>query len=85
MYRFCPKCVPVPVTAPGKEGGAGAVGGGWGVKGGWELLKCPACNSGDREESMVICDKCEQGFHLYCLSPPLSTVPEGDWYDFVCV
>jgi len=27
---------------------------------------------------MLICDGCFQGFHLYCLLPPLAAVPEGD-------
>jgi len=39
---------------------------------------CSVCGSPDDEEIMLICDGCFQGFHLYCLSPPLAAVPEGD-------
>lgn len=28
---------------------------------------------------------CDAGFHLYCLTPPLQTVPEGDWFCPVCI
>ena len=29
---------------------------------------------------MLPSDKCYQGFHLCCLSPPLPHVPRGNWY-----
>ena len=28
---------------------------------------------------MVLCDRCDAGWHLDCLSPPLASVPEGEW------
>lgn len=28
---------------------------------------------------MLLCDSCDQGWHTYCLTPPLLTVPEGIW------
>ena len=29
---------------------------------------------------MLLCDGgCDRGFHLYCLEPPLDSVPEGKW------
>ena len=51
----------------------------------WELLECKVCSSADREESMILCDKCEQGYHLECLLPPLAVVPEGEWMCPVCL
>jgi len=62
--------------------GGGVVLGVGGGGGGWETVECPVCNSGDREESMIICDKCDQGVHMYCLVPELLAVPQGDWYVF---
>lgn len=29
---------------------------------------------------MLLCDRCEAGYHLDCLDPPLVEVPVGDWY-----
>jgi len=26
---------------------------------------------------MILCDECDRGYHLFCLTPPLSTPPKG--------
>ncbi|CAH1991650.1 unnamed protein product [Acanthoscelides obtectus] len=41
---------------------------------------CEICGSRDNEDRMLLCDGCDQGFHMYCLDPPLDNVPEGAWY-----
>ncbi|VEN39205.1 unnamed protein product [Callosobruchus maculatus] len=41
---------------------------------------CEICGSRDNEDRMLLCDGCDQGFHMYCLEPPLDSVPEGAWY-----
>ena len=28
---------------------------------------------------LLFCDDCDRGFHLYCLRPPLSKAPEGEY------
>jgi len=45
---------------------------------------CELCGMPDREESMLLCDGCGQGYHIQCLSPPLKSVPKGDWYCETC-
>ncbi|KAJ2780313.1 hypothetical protein GGI15_003585 [Coemansia interrupta] len=47
--------------------------------------QCEVCRSGENDEKMLICDGCDRGFHMYCLSPPLSTIPTNDWYCNACV
>ncbi len=48
---------------------------------GIEAVACSACASRDDEAAMLLCDGCARGgMHMYCCSPPLATVPEGDWY-----
>lgn len=42
-------------------------------------LVCEICREGHSEEQILLCDSCNRGFHLLCLRPPLSGVPEGDW------
>ncbi|VDP99160.1 unnamed protein product [Trichobilharzia regenti] len=34
---------------------------------------------------MLFCDDCDRGYHMYCLSPPLSEPPEGSWSCKLCV
>lgn len=34
---------------------------------------------------MLLCDGCDDAFHTYCLVPPLSEVPKGDWRCPLCV
>ncbi|XP_031503596.1 lysine-specific demethylase JMJ17 isoform X3 [Nymphaea colorata] len=46
---------------------------------------CEQCGSGLHGEVMLLCDRCDRGWHLYCLSPPLECVPAGNWYCLECV
>lgn len=46
---------------------------------------CEQCQGGAHEQSMLLCDRCDRGWHLYCLTPPLSSVPPGNWYCFDCL
>lgn len=34
---------------------------------------------------MLLCDACGKGWHTYCLMPPLTEIPEGDWVCPICV
>jgi PHD and RING finger domain-containing protein 1 len=29
---------------------------------------------------LLLCDSCDLGYHLECLTPPLSRVPRGEWF-----
>ena len=33
---------------------------------------------------ILLCDKCDAGFHTACLRPPLMIIPDGDWYCPTC-
>ena len=46
---------------------------------------CQVCSRGDSEESMLLCDGCDDSYHIYCLIPPLLSVPRGDWRCPRCV
>ena len=45
---------------------------------------CEACGKEDDEDAMLLCDGCPRGFHMHCLSPKLTAVPEGDWFCPLC-
>jgi len=47
-------------------------------------LMCAMCSRPDDEALMLVCD-CKMGYHIYCLSPPLDSVPEGQWHCPACV
>ena len=38
-------------------------------------LPCAICAE-QHAETMLICDSCNQGFHMECLRPPLTAVPD---------
>lgn len=45
-----------------------------------DLTLCEICNLSDREDSMLLCDGCNQGYHMDCLIPALTEIPDGSWY-----
>lgn len=45
----------------------------------YSLTLCEECGRGDAAEQMLLCDKCDRGFHMFCLSPILVAIPPGDW------
>ncbi|KAL1556835.1 lysine-specific demethylase rbr-2-like isoform X1 [Salvia divinorum] len=46
---------------------------------------CEQCKSGFHGDVMLLCDRCDKGWHTYCLSPPLKTIPSGNWYCLECL
>jgi len=46
---------------------------------------CQNCGKGDAEEQMLLCDGCDDSYHTFCLMPPLSEIPQGDWRCPKCV
>ena len=40
---------------------------------------CSVCARPDDDANMLVCDCCKKGFHIYCLTPALDEVPQGDW------
>lgn len=46
----------------------------------FDFTNCEVCNLSDREESMLLCDSCNAGYHMGCLVPALNQIPEGSWY-----
>ncbi|KAI5676400.1 hypothetical protein M9H77_07350 [Catharanthus roseus] len=41
---------------------------------------CMQCSLGDNAEELLLCDKCDRGFHMLCLKPIVVRVPIGPWY-----
>ena len=77
----------VPTKAErGGGGGRGSGGGGASAvvatvsAGAGVFANCEACGRDDDEDSMLLCDSCDRGYHMTCLTPPLLDVPEGSWF-----
>ncbi|XP_057868681.1 probable Histone-lysine N-methyltransferase ATXR5 isoform X2 [Cryptomeria japonica] len=45
---------------------------------------CEECRKGDGEDKMLLCDKCDKGYHMYCLCPVVVKVPTGKWICTQC-
>lgn len=52
---------------------------------GAEEQMCELCLQGDDGLAMLLCDECNRGYHMYCLDPPLATVPKSQWYCPPCL
>ncbi|XP_018422559.1 PREDICTED: bromodomain adjacent to zinc finger domain protein 1A [Nanorana parkeri] len=43
-------------------------------------FRCKVCRKKGDSESMLLCDGCERGHHIYCVRPKLKCIPDGDWF-----
>lgn len=49
------------------------------------LIFYEVCGECDREDRMLLCDKCNFGCHLECLDPPLNISRSDIWLCHYCV
>eukprot|EP00187_Rhodella_violacea_P016544 CAMPEP_0184734334 /NCGR_PEP_ID=MMETSP0314-20130426/60189_1 /TAXON_ID=38298 /ORGANISM="Rhodella maculata, Strain CCMP 736" /LENGTH=233 /DNA_ID=CAMNT_0027201267 /DNA_START=8 /DNA_END=706 /DNA_ORIENTATION=+ len=45
---------------------------------------CRICLGTREGDCILLCDDCDRGFHIFCLNPPLSSIPEGEWLCSKC-
>lgn len=48
------------------------------------ITACKVCLKSDRPEVLLLCDDCDDAYHLECLRPKLLSVPDGDWFCPLC-
>lgn len=41
---------------------------------------CIACHYKHFASQLLICDGCNKEYHTFCVSPPLSSIPDGQWF-----
>ena len=46
---------------------------------------CETCGKGNDDRHILICEGCYNGYHTYCLDPPLDAVPDNDWHCPKCL
>ena len=44
-----------------------------------EGLPCFVCGEKKRAAITLLCNKCQRGWHMACLRPPLTSLPVGQW------
>ena len=49
-----------------------------------EDTACEVCRSAEDDDHMLLCDKCNRGYHLTCLVPPMASIPKGEWFCQAC-
>ena len=42
-----------------------------------DLDACIKCQKLNEQDKLLLCDKCDRGCHIFCLTPPLPEVPKG--------
>ncbi|XP_044143230.1 bromodomain adjacent to zinc finger domain protein 2A isoform X3 [Bufo gargarizans] len=48
-------------------------------------VTCIYCRKGDNDDCLLLCDSCDRGCHTYCHRPPITDIPEGDWFCPNCI
>ncbi|XP_032527455.2 E3 ubiquitin-protein ligase UHRF1-like [Danaus plexippus] len=41
---------------------------------------CYLCAQKNDPDKIILCDECHNGYHMVCLKPPLTVLPDDDWY-----
>ncbi|GAA6091203.1 remodeling and spacing factor 1 isoform X2 [Tachysurus ichikawai] len=41
---------------------------------------CKHCGLINHPELILLCDRCDSGYHTACLRPPLMIIPDGEWF-----
>lgn len=50
-----------------------------------EFASCLICGNHNKPSETLLCDNCDNPYHMSCLSPPISEVPQGSWYCPKCL
>ncbi|KAI3906130.1 hypothetical protein MKW92_021331 [Papaver armeniacum] len=50
----------------------------------YKLQSCKICDGLENSLSMLICDNCEEAFHITCCNPKVRKIPVDEWYCQPC-
>lgn len=46
----------------------------------WQCMECKTCTvcqQPHHEDEMMFCDKCDRGYHTFCVG--MDSIPKGEW------
>ncbi|XP_044943374.1 lysine-specific demethylase 5D isoform X2 [Mustela putorius furo] len=46
---------------------------------------CRLCSRGDEDDKLLLCEGCDDSYHIFCLMPPLPEIPRGVWRCPKCI
>jgi histone demethylase JARID1 len=46
---------------------------------------CEICQKSNYDTQMLLCDGCDCGYHMFCLDPPLDSIPQEEWFCYTCI
>ncbi|KAF9037813.1 hypothetical protein BDZ89DRAFT_1061401 [Hymenopellis radicata] len=46
---------------------------------------CEICFKDNEGTQMLLCDGCDCGYHTFCLTPKVKSIPKGAWYCHACL
>ena len=41
---------------------------------------CKVCRRDEDHANLLLCESCNDEYHIYCLNPPLTSVPDEDFF-----
>ena len=45
---------------------------------------CQKCGGKQDHNLILLCDDCDDEYHVFCVDPPLKSIPTGDWFCVKC-
>ncbi|KAK6125606.1 hypothetical protein DH2020_040650 [Rehmannia glutinosa] len=50
----------------------------------YSRMACEQCGSGERDDELLLCDRCDRGYHMLCVRPIVARIPIGPWFCPAC-